>query len=241
MDIVSFIIPNRGGKDLGNAIENINSVYSNLNREIIVVHQTDNRPFMRGECFNIGVKYSTGNFLALTDNDIYHLRCLPLFKIYSAVHCPLIGFKYITQLTLHNGAPVLGITELRPHGFGAFTFLSKNDFMSVNGFSNLYIGWGAEDQDFISRFKSYLRVPQNLGHITHPRRLNTNQYNTRLNHEYLKTAHTRNKMLDGIRQTRWVTENEERDGNILNVYVSNITVAEDFVYENLLSKHYTHG
>lgn len=239
MDVVSFIIPNRNGKDLNHTIDNINTVYAALNKEIIVVNQDDERPFMRGQCYNIGAKYSTGNFLALTDNDIYHLRCLPLFKIYAVYKCPIIGFEAITQLTLDNGKPIYGVTEMRPLGFGAFTFLSKSDFANANGFSNLYIGWGAEDRDFISRFDKYIRVPQNLGHLTHPRRTNTNVHNTELNHEFLKTAGNRNKMLDGMKQTRWTEDAVERDGNILYVHVSSITVCNSFAYDKLLEQHYS--
>jgi hypothetical protein len=239
MDVVSFIIPNRNGKDLNNTINNINTVYAALNKEIIVVNQNDDRPFMRGQCYNIGAQYSTGAFLALTDNDIYHLRCLPLFKIYSAYKRPIIGFEAITQLTLDKGTPIYGVTERRPLGFGAFTFLSKTDFTNANGFSNLYIGWGAEDRDFISRFENYIRVPQNLGHLTHPKRINTNIRNTELNHEFLKTAPARNKLLDGMKQTRWTEDSVSRDGNILNVHVSSITVCDSFTYNELLEKHYS--
>lgn len=47
-NLVSFIIPNRGGKDLDKVIQNINEVYSDMNKEIIIVEQCDNIPFMRG-------------------------------------------------------------------------------------------------------------------------------------------------------------------------------------------------
>jgi len=30
-------------------------------------------------------------------------------------------------------------------GFGAFNVLTKDDFISCNGFSNLCFGWGSED------------------------------------------------------------------------------------------------
>ena len=117
--------------------------------------------------------------------------------------------------------------------------MTKDEFVSVNGFSNLYVGWGAEDRDFIGRFKKYIRVPQNLGHIEHPRRVNTNPFNTDLNHTYLKTASTRDIMLDGMKQTRWTEDRITRDGNILNIYVSSITVCDSFAYNGLLEKHYS--
>lgn len=238
MDVVSFIIPNRGGKDLGIVIDNINKVYSSINKEIIVVEQADNRPFMRGQLYNVGAKYATGNYLALTDNDIFHLRELPLFLIYSVEKCPLVCFKYITQLLYNAGNVRILNTEERPYGFGAFTFLSLSDFFRVNGFSNLYIGWGAEDKDFITRFDKYIRIPQNLGHLQHPKRNNANPMNTRINHDYLKSASARSCLLDGVKQTTFRLVDERRVGNVLYVSVDSISVVDNFAYLDLLSKHF---
>lgn len=238
MEVVSFIIPNRGGKDLDIVIANINKVYASINKEIIVVEQSDNRPFMRGQLYNIGAKFATGNYFALTDNDIYHLRELPLFLIYSIEQCPLVCFKYISQLSYDNGRVQVLVTEERPYGFGAFTFLTKSDFFRVNGFSNLYIGWGAEDKDFITRFSRYVRIPQNLGHLQHPKRINTNPVNTRINHSYLQSAASRSCLLDGAKQTTYRLVSEHRDGNVLYISVDSISVVDSFKYVDLLSKHY---
>ena len=35
--------------------------------------------------------------------------------------------------------------------FGAATLVPKDMFESVNGYSNMYYGWGAEDDDFLRR------------------------------------------------------------------------------------------
>lgn len=240
MEGISFIIPNRGGKDLDKVIANILKVYSRVNKEIIVVEQLDGRPFMRGQLFNIGSLYSTFNYLALTDNDIWHLRELPLFDIYSVYKCPLVCFKYISQL-VYNGVDVSVVaTEERPYGFGAFTFMSKKDFMDVNGFSNLYVGWGCEDIDFIGRFSKYVRIPQSLGHLQHPKRENTNKYNTALNREFFydNKQHPRNFMKDGVSNTAYTLLEETRDGCVLYVRVENITVKDNYEYDYLLSRHY---
>ena len=240
MEGISFIIPNRGGKDLDKVIKNINTVYSSYNKEIIIVEQTDNRPFMRGQLFNIGVKFSSFNYIALTDNDIWHLRQLPLFDIYNLNKCPIVCFKWISQLDYNNGNVKIIKTEERPQGFGAFTFLTKTDFINVNGFSNLYIGWGCEDIDFIERFTKYIRVPQNLGHLQHPKRANINEKNTNLNRQFYfdKKKHPRNIKEDGFFQTDYYLVDEIRDNNIITIKVENITVKDNYKYLNLLNKHF---
>ena len=237
-DFVSFLIPNRGGKDLDKTIKNINDVYNDLNKEIIVIQQEDNLPFMRGQLYNIGVKFSKGNYLALTDNDIYHFRKLPLFMIYENNKKPIIGFTHISQIEYNDGNPKIIKTELRG-GTGAFNFMSKEDFYKVNGFSNLYIGWGAEDIDFMKRFNNnYLRVPQNLGHIQHPRRLNVNPKNSDYNQELVRNFKSRNFLEDGINQTTFNLISEEQTNDYKLIKVSDISTMNNFKYKNFLEKHY---
>jgi len=236
-DSVSFIIPNRGGKDLDKVIQNINDVYSDVSKEIIVVEQCDERPFMRGQLFNIGVKYATGKYLALTDNDIYHLRKVPWIEIYETIKKPLIGFKYISQVTLKDGTPIITSTANCEVGFGGFNFLSKEDFINANGFSNLMIGWGAEDNEFFYRFKDYVRIPQNLGHLTHPRRVNTNPRNTELNRD-IWYNHRTNKNDDGFNETTFNLISSSRNENVLYLKVDKISVIEGFKFKELLGRHF---
>ena len=41
--------------------------------------------------------------------------------------------------------------RLRADLFGAATLVTKDMFEAVNGLSNMYYGWGAEDDDFRNR------------------------------------------------------------------------------------------
>jgi len=236
-EMVSFIIPNRGGKDLDKVIHNINDVYSDMDKEIIVVEQCDDKPFMRGQLFNIGVKYAKGKYLALTDNDIYHLRKVPWIEVYEILKQPIIGFKYISQVTLQDGKPIITSTENCEVGFGGFNFLSKEDFLTANGFSNLMVGWGAEDNEFFYRFPQYTRLPQNLGHLTHPRRVNANPKNTELNRD-IWYNHRTNKNDDGYNETTYHLIASENKGNLTYIKVDNISVIENFKFNTLLMRHF---
>lgn len=239
-DLVSFIFVNRDGKDLDKAIQNVNDVYSDLNKEIIVIEQDDNKPFMRGQLFNIGVKYANGKYIALSDNDMYHLRKVPWIDIYEEVKKPLIGFKYISQITFRNNIPYITSTKDTPTGFGGFNFMTKEDFISFNGFSNLYLGWGYEDNAYSKRFEC-IRIPQNLGHITHPinRRFDFSK-NREYNKQLSLTESNRNKFEDGYKQTIYNENDKKIINNVLYVKVSNIYVCENFKYIDILNKHYSY-
>ena len=237
-DVVSFIFPNRGGLNLDKAIQNINEVYSDMNKEIIVVEQADDKPFLRGQLFNIGVRYAQGTYIALSDNDMYHLRKVPWIELYESVKKPLIGFKYISQIRFENGKPVITSTTDCPTGFGGFNFMRRTDFIGFNGFSNLFVGWGFEDNAYSTRFE-YARVRQDLGHITHPIRNYQYPKNRAYNMELWHSETTRDKMLDGFKQTTYTEVSQEQNDNVLTVKVNNISVCDDFAYKDLLEKHYS--
>ena len=233
MSITSFIIVNRGGKDLPIVIENIERTYNDMDKEILVINQGDELPFLRGQLFNIGVKYATGHFIALQDNDIYHLRKVPWIQAYTAKQIPLIGFKAISQVTITNGMPNITSTEWCLGGFGGFNFMQRKDFITFNGFSNLFVGWGFEDNEYSLRFKCE-RVPQNLGHLTHPRRMYLYKKNRDFNLELYHSAKQRDFSLDGYQQTVYKELSQTSHGQVKYITVSDITVTNHFKYKDLL-------
>lgn len=236
-DLVSFIFVNRGGKNLQDAIRNIKEVYADVNKEIIVIEQDDNLPFMRGQLFNIGVKYANGKYIALSDNDMFHLRKVDWIDIYETVKKPLIGFKWISQIKLNNGKAIITETKECPTGFGGFNFMTKNDFISFNGFSNLFIGWGYEDNFYSNRF-SYIRIPQNLGHITHPTNQKTHLKNILFNKE-IKEKHIKeiNPKMDGYLQTTYTLVSDKIVNTVRYIKVKNISVIDEFQYKSFIKKH----
>lgn len=238
-DLVSFIFVNRGGKNLLDAIHNIKDVYSDLNKEIIVIEQADDKPFLRGQLFNIGVKLAHGKYIALSDNDMFHLRKVDWIDIYETFKKPLIGFKYISQVTLKDGLPIITSTKDCPTGFGGFNFMKRIDFINFNGFSNLFVGWGYEDNAYSLRFE-YIRVPQNLGHITHPLRNGNNGSKLLYSNVNLyKTAQNRDSKLDGYEQTTFNIESKEIIlEDVKYIKVNEISVIDGFVYKDILDKQY---
>ena len=238
MSQVTFIFVNRNGANLWDAIHNVQTVYSDYIQDTIVVEQADNLPFLRGQLFNIGVRYAVGDYIALSDNDIYHLNKVPWVDIYRKVRRPLIGFKYISQVTLNNGNPVITSANECPTGFGGFNFMTPDDFVKFNGFSNLFVGWGFEDNAYSKRF-NYIRVPNNLGHITHPIRNYTYTKNREYNLHLLNTVDERDASLDGYIQTRYkVVSDEKISSNVRLIKVNNITVCDNYAYMNELNYHY---
>lgn len=237
--VVSFIFVNRGGQNLKDAIKNIKETYNDYNKEILIIEQDDEKPFLRGQLFNIGVKFAQGEYIALSDNDMFHLRKVPWIEIYEEVKKPLIGFKYISQVSFKNGKPIITSTVDCPTGFGGFNFMKRKDFIGFNGFSNLFIGWGFEDNAYSHRFE-YVRVPQNLGHITHSIRNYQFPKNREYNLELFKTCDKRDKMKDGMKQTTFDIISEEYIEDCVKlIKVNNISVVDNFAYINELNKHFT--
>ena len=46
--------------------------------------------------------------------------------------------------------------------FGGVTSFRNDQFRSVNGYSNIYFGWGAEDDDLHNRYVDYLKLTNHL-------------------------------------------------------------------------------
>ena len=246
-DIISFIIPNRGGTAIDKVCDNIKEVYKRYNKEIIIIEQADDSIFKKGQLYNIAVKNCNGTWIALCDNDIIHFNEIDLFGQYKRFkNSPFLGFDATTQVSYSNGKLIKNSTEKRPWGYGAFFFMHKNDFLKVNGFSNIYLGWGAEDTEFgarISNCKSTVftpnvpRLKQSIGHITHPRRQNINLENSNLNHSYYKSRNSRDPRYDGYLQTVGNIVSDTIIDDVRYIKVNNIGVTKNFKYMDLLNAH----
>lgn len=114
----------------------------NIHYRIFVIEQNDSKPFNRAKLFNIGsliAKRFKYDCLVLHDVDL-----LPMY----------LGQMYsCTAKPRHMCA---GVSEYRynliyPELFGGVISITLEQFTQINGLSNLYEGWGGEDDDFYAR------------------------------------------------------------------------------------------
>ena len=108
--------------------------------EIFIIEQSDNKPFNRGKLLNVGYKYAVNKGC---DYFVFHdVDMLPEDVDYSYSEKPL---HLATHLQEHDYE-----TTFFDY-FGGVTMFTKEDFKTINGFSNEYWGWGFEDDDLLIR------------------------------------------------------------------------------------------
>lgn len=175
---ITFIIPNRGGKHIDFVINQLKKYWPN--EEYIVINQEDNEPFKRGQLFNIASNYVNTEYLCFIDNDLFFKQKIDLIGEYNKGCQILMPFNIIEQVeikgdsykTTKTGKAITLEGDNRFGTRGGISFISKNMFIKLNGYSNLLIGYGYEDNEFACRcdkngFKNMKNI---ICHITHPTR-----------------------------------------------------------------------
>ncbi|XP_063699413.1 beta-1,4-galactosyltransferase 2 [Culicoides brevitarsis] len=116
-----------------------------IHYRIFVIEQYDPKPFNRAKLFNIGAMYAMKlEFPCLIMQDV-DLLPMNLGHMYACTPRPrhmssaLDNFRY---KLLYYGL------------FGGAIAVESQVFLKVNGFSNLFSGWGGEDDDFYGRLKA---------------------------------------------------------------------------------------
>lgn len=112
-----------------------------LTYEILIVEQAVGKVFNRGSMKNIGFNYAKGKF----SNYVFHdIDMLPISgkASYQVVDVPTHYAAIVEQFGWN-----LAYSEFAG-GVIAFT---QESFEKSNGYSNLYWGWGAEDDDLYKR------------------------------------------------------------------------------------------
>jgi hypothetical protein len=113
--------------------------------EIIIVNQTNGKGFNRAKLLNVGFKE--------TENCDYHVfhdvDMLPTDSDYDYTEGP-------THLA--SQAEQFGYKLPYDGYFGGVTIFDKPSFLKINGYSNEYWGWGAEDDDVLYRC-SVMNIP----------------------------------------------------------------------------------
>jgi hypothetical protein len=118
---------------------------NNIEYELIVVEQSDKKPFNRGKLLNIGfieARKLNCDYVVFHDVDM-----IPVDVDYSYSDIPL---HLATEFELENDKlKNLSFDDY----FGGVTMFPKTAFEKINGYSNLYWGWGFEDDDLLFRSK----------------------------------------------------------------------------------------
>jgi hypothetical protein len=115
----------------------------NIDCEIIIVEQSDDKPFNRGKLLNIG--YLKAKSLGCEYIVFHDVDMIPIEVDYSYSEVPL---HLATNFELeYEKAKNLQFDDY----FGGVTMMSNKVFEAINGYSNLYWGWGFEDDDLLFR------------------------------------------------------------------------------------------
>jgi hypothetical protein len=138
---LGIIVPYRDREEqLKRFLSHMKEYIKDIDYEIFIVEQADDKPFNRGKLLNAGYKYALDKGC---DYFVFHdVDMLPEDVDYSYSDKPL---HLATHLQEHDYE-----TTFFDY-FGGVTMFTKEDFKTINGFSNEYWGWGFEDDDLLIR------------------------------------------------------------------------------------------
>jgi len=140
--------------------------------EILIIEQGDKKEFNRAKLLNIGyAEFPNFDYYAFHDVDM-----LPIDSDYSFVEGPTHLASRAEQFEYK--LPYDGY-------FGGVTLFDKKSFVKINGYSNEYWGWGAEDDDVLLRC-SIMGVPTfrkdcKYKSLSHERKIDSVPYWTNVN------------------------------------------------------------
>jgi len=138
---LGIIVPYRDRpQQLKRFVSHMEDYLKDMEYEIFIVEQSDDKPFNRGKLLNVGFKSACDKGC---DYFVFHdVDMLPEDVDYSYSDKPL---HLATHLQEHDYE-----TTFFDY-FGGVTMFNKEDFKTINGFSNEYWGWGFEDDDLLVR------------------------------------------------------------------------------------------
>jgi hypothetical protein len=138
---LGIIVPYRDREQqLKRFLTHMKDYLKDIEYEIFIIEQSEGKSFNRGKLLNVGYKYAVEKGC---DYFVFHdVDMLPEDVDYSYSEKPL---HLATHLQEHDYE-----TTFFDY-FGGVTMFTKEDFKTINGFSNEYWGWGFEDDDLLVR------------------------------------------------------------------------------------------
>lgn len=140
--MLGIIIPYRNREaHLSKFLHHMKKYLKDVDYEIFIIEQADDKPFNRGKLLNVGfsIAKDSCDYVCFHDVDM-----LPLKVDYSFPDLPMHLATAVEQFNFEMPYPTY---------FGGVTMFNIQDFESVNGYANEYWGWGAEDDDLQFRCK----------------------------------------------------------------------------------------
>lgn len=118
------------------------------NVPVLVIEQADDKPFNRAKLLNIGAKiaFQNGAKIIVT----HDVDMIPTDEtVYPQAHAGHLA----------TAASQFGGKMPYDRYFGGVNVFSREFFEAINGYSNEYWGWGAEDDDMLNRVEQTGAVP----------------------------------------------------------------------------------
>ncbi len=170
--------------------------------EILIIEQGDNKEFNRAKLLNVGyAEFPDFDYYAFHDVDM-----LPIDSDYSYIDGPTHLASRAEQFNYK--LPYDGY-------FGGVTLFDKESFIKINGYSNEYWGWGAEDDDVLLRC-SIMGVPTfrkdcRYRSLSHERKIDSVPYWTNVNklRSFQSNPTVKSIMGDGISTLKYTKKGEE--------------------------------
>ena len=141
---LAIIVPFRDRYDhLKKFIPHMRSYLKNkdVDYNIFIVEQVDNKPFNRAKLLNIGFSETKNDYNYFCFHDI---DLLPVNDDCDYSYC--LGVCKLSYYVSQFNFQPRPINEL-----GGVTMFDKKSYIEVNGYSNNYWGWGVEDNDLGER------------------------------------------------------------------------------------------
>jgi len=176
-----------------------------LDYRIYVVEQAGNETFNKGVLMNAGVREALkeGDFHCFVFHDV-DLIPEDDRNLYSCPYAPR-----------HMSVAVDKFNYTLPYSYlvGGVFAISKAHFVVVNGYSNLYWGWGGEDDDMAHRLKFHnlhiIRPPESIGRYTMIKHNHRSESPNNVRSALLRMA-KRRASRDGLNSVRYqVTAKED--------------------------------
>lgn len=180
---------------------------SGIDYRIVIVEQSFEKPFNRAKLLNVGFDLTRdSDYFCFHDVDM-----LPLEADYSYCSNP-------THLAAR--AEQFGWKLPYDQYFGGVTMFDRESFLRINGYSNLYFGWGAEDDDVFLRCQmrnmKLSRKNCSFRSLSHERNIDSNLYGTNI--ELLRLAASR-MTTDGLNSLEYQKIEEQQEEKYMRVKV----------------------